>query len=299
MQVETELAVLYAASMYEADRTPWEEQAAASDKAIADLREAMDTIDTSRLDSSTRSSLDLIVRTEESPRRARSIVGGRVTDWPAALNVYSAISKSFVDASLDLANSTADPAVNAKARSWAMAQQIEADVAQQRAMLTGIFSNDSFFTGDSTADASTYDALEQAVESEENHSGTLEDFGESSIVKAIRDARAGNDVAAADDARQTALDGKDQPSLGISLEQWRIQSGKKLDRIHDAQVEVAESISESIADKGAEPSSGTDRDDRPFIAGALVLVLLALALGFFIGGRRAGGRRPVLPAGSD
>ena len=247
MEIETELAVRHAASDDDpAARREWEEQASSSDKAIEAMLEQLGSLDVDTLDERARAALTLIDRTTDSPRTARSIVGGGVTDWPAALEVYGNISGAYLDASMRLANSTSDPELNELARSWSMVVQIESDVARQRAMLTGVFMDGSF-VGDGAAEdvsggAPMYDSLMERVSDERSHVRTLEDFAVPEIVGQMRDALAGDDEAAADGGRRQGIDGPTATDLGIDVEEWRTWSGKKLDRIRGAETRIADSI---------------------------------------------------------
>ena len=297
MQVETELAVLYAATSDAADadanKKDWEAQAKNSDKAIAAMRQELTTIDSQELDDVTRSSLSLIERTSDSPRTARSIVGGGVTDWPAALEVYENISGAFVEAASRLANSTANPELNEKARSWSLAVQIEADVARQRSRLTGVFT-DNFFTApaeegatETAGNDTSYENFIETVTDEQSHTRTLDDFGEPEVVDQMRDALSGNEVSAADDLREKAIDGQDSTDLEPEVTLWRVASGKKLDRVRKAEVDVAN----GVLDQADQLTSDAKQGARLFIAGALLVVFLAVLLAFFVGRRIA---RPLV-----
>jgi hypothetical protein len=297
MQVETELAVVLAASEGDPQaRQEWEDQAPSSDEAMEAMREQFRSLDRSALDDVTQSSLSLISRTSDSPRTARSIVGGGVTDWPAALEVYENISGSFVEAAARLANSVTDPDLRDATQSWSLAVQIEADVARQRSRLTGVFTDNAFILpeGDGAANDTSYENFLETVRDEEAHVRTLDEFGEPEVVDEVRNALSGNEVAAADDLRQQAINGQDSTDLGVDVDVWRDASGRKLARIHDAQVQIAD----SIRARAAQDAVGTEGDpviedrQRPFVAGAVVILLIAAGLAF-LAGRRAG--RSVRP----
>jgi len=299
VQVETELAVVFSASEGDPEaRREWEDQAPSSDEAIEAMREQLRSLDRGALDDATKSSLSLVSRTSDSPRTARSIVGGGVTDWPAALEVYENISGSFVEASSRLANSVTDPELRDPAQSWSLAVQIETDVARQRSRLTGVFTDNMFVRPDQVADTATndtsYENLVETVNDEEAHVRTLDDIGDPQIVDRMRDALSGNDVAAADDIRQIALDNPDSTDLDPEVAIWRVASGKKLQRIHDAQVEVAGSILARVGDGAgaADPGGGDEDRQWPLVAGGLVILLAAMA-GAYLIGRRTTRPRPA------
>jgi hypothetical protein len=297
MQVETELAVHFTASNFDpVARQAWEDQASNSDKAIAAMREQLDQIDVDKLDTNTRPAISLIDRTADSPRTARSIVGGEVTDWPAAFEVYSNISGAFVDASSRLANNVSSPELNDLAQSWGMAVRIEADVAWQQAVLTGVFTVGSFPGAEDAGavpDNGIYEMIVEAVSDEQSHASVLEDLGEPEVVGQMRDAMSGNDVAASDDLRQVALDGQTTTDLSVDVQQWRVASGKKLDRIRDAQMKLADSIlvqagtSPSGDGDGDGPSAGTDDDKLEPVGLFIAVLVLLVAVGLaFLAGRR-------------
>jgi hypothetical protein len=291
MQVEKELAVLLAATDGDPEaRRAWEDQATVSDKAIEAMRDQIDEIDDDGLDDVARSSLSLIERSADAPRTARSISGSTAAEWPATLEVYGNISESFVEAGTQLASSLSSPELSKAARSWSLAVQIEADVADQRAWLTGVFT-DGYF-GDpidlGAADVS-FEAFIATVDAEQRHTRTLDDFGEPDVVDRVRDALSGNEVAAADDLRQQAIDGQDATDLGVDVAVWREASGRKLARIHDAQVQIADAIlARTDQDAGGTEGDPVIEDrQRPFVAGAVVILLIAAGLAF-LAGRRAG-----------
>jgi hypothetical protein len=287
LQVETELAVRFTASKNDEDRTSWEAQAAASDKAIHEMNRELATVDTGKLSSGTRAALSLIERTPESPRRARAIVSGGVTEWPAVVEVYRNISKAFVDASFRLANNTSNPQLNGKARGWSIAVQIEADIATQRTWLTGVFTDGTFDkSGTGTGGDAVVQAFEQSVANEESHTRSLDDFGDTITRDVLRNALSGNDVSLADDLRGQALDNRYSASLGISLDDWRTYSGKKLDRVRTAEVKLADSVTGSVTKEAGEPAAGrAERGNGPLIAGAVLAGLLAVVLAYFVGRR--------------
>jgi hypothetical protein len=290
MQVETELAVLLAASEGDPEaRRRWEDQVATSDKAIRALREQLSSLDVDALDDLTRSSLSLLERSADSPRTARSIAGSTAVEWAGALEVYDNISRGFVEASTRLANSVASPELSRSAQSWSMLVQIEADVAAQRARLTGVFT-DGWFQDpiDFEAGGVSYENFLETVDDEQRHTRMLDDFGEPAIVDRARDALSGNEVSVADDLRERAIDGQGSTDLGVDVEVWREASGLKLARIHDAQVQIADSIGAR-----ADGANGSDREPVlgesrwPLVALGALLLLLAVALAF-LAGRRAG-----------
>jgi hypothetical protein len=292
MQVETELAVVLAASEGDPQaRQEWEDQAPSSDEAMEAMREQFRSLDRSALDDVTQSSLSLISRTSDSPRTARSIVGGGVTDWPAALEVYENISGSFVEAAARLANSVTDPDLRDSAQSWSLAVKIEADVARQRSRLTGVFTDNAFILpeGEGAANDTSYENFLETVRDEEAHVRTLDEFGEPEVVDEVRNALSGNEVAAADDLRQQALDGQDSSDLEPEVTVWRTASGKKLQRIHDAQVEVAESILVRVGERtgGADPGEDGGDGRWPLVAGGALIALAVLGLAYVIGRRTA------------
>jgi hypothetical protein len=297
MQVETELAVYFAASGNDpVARQEWEDQAPNSDKAIAALRDQLDRIDVDALDDHTRPAVDLIARTADSPRTARSIVGGGVTDWPAAFEVYGNISGSFVDASSRLSNSVSSPELNDSAWSWGIAVQIEADVARQQALLTGVFTT-GWFQGPEDTEGSSYSAVLEAFDDEQSHKRVLEDFGEPEVVELLRDAMSGNEVAAADDLRQVAIDSEDSPAPPGDVAQWRDYSGRKLDRLRDAETTLADSVLDRArklpGDGGDGKGSTADDEWAPAELLAGVLVLLAAVVLAFLLGRRTVSPRPT------
>jgi hypothetical protein len=297
MQVETELAVHFAASGNDpAARRAWEDQAPNSDKAMAAMREQLDQIDVDKLDDHTRPAIALIERTADSPRTARAIVGGDVTDWPAALEVYSNISGAFVDAGFRLANSISSPELNDAAQSWGMAVQIEADVARQQAVLTGVFTVGSFRGAEEIEldpNNEIYEMFVEAVSDENSHTRALEDLGEPQVVEEMRNALSGNDVSAADDLREQAIDGRTATDLGTDVETWRMWSGKKLDRIREAELKLADSVLDQARNlpgddgDGDEQGSGTDGDGLApaTLIVALLLLLAAVGLAFLLGRR--------------
>jgi len=223
------------------------------------------------------------------------------TEWPAALDVYGNISEAFVEANSHLANSVSSPDLSKPAQSWSLAVQIESDVADQRARLTGVFTDGSFQDlRDVGASDVSYESFMTTVDDEQRHTRTLDDFGDPDVVDRVRDALSGNEVSVADDLRELAIDGQVSTDLTVDVEVWRAASGKKLARIHDAQVQIADSIL-ARADDGTNDTNGTGRDpvveERrwPLVAGGILLLLVAVGLAF-LAGRRAGtsnGSRPA------
>jgi hypothetical protein len=292
MRVETELAVLLAATGGEPEaRRAWEDQVSTSDEAIRAMREQMDSLDVDALDDVTKSSLSLVERTADSPRTARSVAGSSAVEWPSALEVYDNITGAFTEASSRLANSVSSPELSKVAQTWTLAVQIEADVADQRARLTGVFA-DGWFQGPidvEPAGGQTYESFLATVDAEQRHTRTLDDFGDPDTVDRVRDALSGNEVSFADDLRERAIDGQDSTDLGVDVDVWREASGRKLARIHDVQVQIAE----SILARADQASGGADRDPLvgdgrwPLVAVGILLLLVAVGLAF-LAGRRAG-----------
>ena len=292
VQVETELAVRFAASGGDQQaRREWEAQAPVSDEAVEALGAQLDEIDVDALDDVAKSYVSLIERTVDSPRTARSIVGSSATEWSAALEVYGNISRAYVDASSRFANSVSSPELSRAAQSWSLAVQIEADVADQRARLTGVFS-DGWFLGPidvESAGSETYESFMATVDDEQRHTRTLDDLGDAEVVDRVRDALSGNEVSTADDLREQAIDGQDSTDLGVDVDVWREASGRKLARIHDVQVQIAD----SIAARSDQAAGGADREPLvedarwPLAAVGILLLLVAVGLAF-LAGRRAG-----------
>jgi hypothetical protein len=119
----------------------------------------------------------------------------------------------------------------------------------------------------------------------------LEDLGDPEVVGQMRNALSGNDVSLADDIRETAIRFKDMTSVSMDVTAWRNASGKKLDRIRDAEIKLADSILAQAAEVPSNDGqdSGADGDEwEPVTLIVAVLVLLAaVGLAFTFGRRTA------------